>query len=642
MGKISDFSINPMQANRLAHFSGLSEKMIFMNTNNDLNTFLQRSRPHIALITNHGYGGVDIPIGGAPDTGGQNVYVNTSAQTLDRLGYKVTIYARGGFPFYESEEIRKGHEFLTPNVRYVYVPGGGDEFIRKEDISIALIEELDWLYDHIQAEAAQLNLFPWQYYEMINTHYWDAGVIGVSLIIKWQNDICSKLIFLLTDGVITQEEFDEFHNKRHFNSISKAPDYALGELLLRSVGEDEYVHEEEIMLKAFENWAAKSALAQQVKENVGKHIDWMNLRSTIAASTMQLRPLVLAKVLGAAIFDQPIQNAVFNDPVFDRQRSFVEMESFHDLLQNILTKTNKHIWTPHSLGVLKEWNFRDKSDEVKRDLRFRERRSHERMICDYTPALGATSYEIAKSLIANYGVHIDNVLFYPPGVDAKIFHDYADSALEKMLAYLQDETGLSPATLQSSKILFETSRMDTTKRKDVILRAFAKVANEREDCLLFIGGGPENEVFASLQEILTDLPELKDRAFLLGFIPEEYLPMLFSFCDIYVSASEMEGFGMSVAQAAIDAKAIISSDKIPFTNFYLSEEAIIVPAGDVDGFADGMRHLLDHDREREERGEQIKEKAKGFGWENLTQKFIMDLNQKNFDIPITKHIAKIS
>ncbi len=61
--------------------------------------FARAERPQIALITNHGYGGVEIPIGGAPDTGGQNVYVNQLATALDELGFKVTVFARGGFPF---------------------------------------------------------------------------------------------------------------------------------------------------------------------------------------------------------------------------------------------------------------------------------------------------------------------------------------------------------------------------------------------------------------------------------------------------------------------------------------------------------------------------------------------------------------
>ncbi len=59
--------------------------------------FKKAKRPDIALITNHGYAGVEIPFGGAPDTGGQNMYVNSLAKALDALGYRVTIFARGYF-----------------------------------------------------------------------------------------------------------------------------------------------------------------------------------------------------------------------------------------------------------------------------------------------------------------------------------------------------------------------------------------------------------------------------------------------------------------------------------------------------------------------------------------------------------------
>jgi len=116
--------------------------------------------------------------------------------------------------------------------------------------------------------------------------------------------------------------------------------------------------------------------------------------------------------------------------------------------------------------------------------------------------------------------------------------------------------------------------------------------------------------------------------------------MMFSLCDIYVSASEMEGFGMSVAQAALVAKPIVSSDKIPFTGFYLKEEAIIVPAGDINGFSEGIEMLIKNKSEREKRGKKIQEKSMGLEWENLTKNFILDLNKKNINISVTEFIQK--
>lgn len=599
-------------------------------------------RPNIALITNHGYAGVNIPFGGAPDTGGQNVYVNAYAEALDRLGYKVTIYARGGFPFYESGKVREGEEYLSENVRYIYVPGGGEEFIRKEDISIALIEEVNWIYEHIEQEAASVGILPWDFYEMINSHYWDAGVIGVSLIVKWQNDLTARMIELLCKGVVDEKTMAEFKLKRHYHSISKAPGYSLGKLLLDSMGDNGYVYQEEIMSAAFDKWSKNSPLAQQMDLGLGRHIDWQHMRSTVAASTKQLRPLVLSKVLGSAVLDQQVHPALFDNRDFRKYRTYQEIETFGDILQNALKRINVHVWTPHSLGVIKEWNFKDKSDDVNRDLKFRERRSHERMICDYTPALGATSYEIAESLIANYGAEIDDVLFFPPGVDIKIYHKYSNGDIKALHRFLAEKTGLSAEKLVSSTIIYEASRMDVTKRKDVILEAFHQVVQSGvEDCILLIGGGPENAVFNDLKDLLNSFPKIKDKAFLLGFVEDEFMPLLFSRCDIYVSASEMEGFGMSVCQAAVDGKPIVSSDKIPFTTYYLANEAYIIPAGDVDGFSEAILKLIHDEADRQDRGKRSQEKAMGLEWEHLTTKFLFDLNKKQFDIPLTVNVLEL-
>ena len=581
-----------------------------------------------------------IPYGGAADTGGQNVYVNSYARALDNLGYKVTIYARGGFSFYESERMRIGEEYLTPNVRYVYVPGGGTEFIRKEDISIALIEQLEWMYRQIEKEAASKQQFPWQYYHMVNTHYWDAGVLGVSLVVKWQNDICARMIQHLTEGLVKEKKFNKFFKKRHSASISKAPAYSLGKLLMDAVAGKDYVHDEETMTHVFETWTKKSPLAQQISEMVGQHIDWKNLRSTVAAATVPLRPLVLAEVLGNAILNQQIHKAVFEDPAFRKYRSYGDLETFQDVLEKASKGINKHIWTPHSLGVIKEWNFRNKPVEVNRNLKFRERRSHERMICDYTPAFGATSYEIAQSLVANYGADIDDVLYYPPGVDISIFQNYESGDMDELIDYLHLKTGIDKNSLRSSTIILETSRMDMTKRKDVVLKAFEIVAGKEDEVLLFISGGPENGVYQGLHEIINCSETLTGKAHLLGYVEEKHLPLLFSFADIYVSASEMEGFGMSVAQAAVDGKPIVSSDKIPFTSYYIMDEALVVPAGDVEGFARAIEQLVKDEPQRKQRGEMIRQKAMGLEWENLTIQFLQDLNKKRFDIPITEYVAK--
>ncbi len=180
--------------------------------------------------------------------------------------------------------------------------------------------------------------------------------------------------------------------------------------------------------------------------------------------------------------------------------------------------------------------------------------------------------------------------------------------------------------------MFETSRMDHTKRKDLLLEAFAMVAKDRDNVYLFIGGGPEKELFKSLSKLRDSKPELKGCAILTGFIPEEHIGPLFSMADIYASASEMEGFGMSVLQAAASGTAVVCSDLVPFVVQYVPEEAAVVPAGEVFDFAQAIQDLLDDDPNREERARQLAEKTQAFDWEAQAAAFLDYLRRRGFNI----------
>jgi hypothetical protein len=169
------------------------------------------NRKKVALITNHGYAGPNPPIGNAPDTGGQNVYVNDLARALEEVGYEVFIFTRGGFPDYHSDIMREGEARMSDNSRYVYIPGGGDQFIRKEDISVALGEEAENLYAYINGLADIMGTEPWQVFDFVNTHYWDAGILGYDLIERWQADFIFEQVKEIFGDGIRQDVFDKYY-----------------------------------------------------------------------------------------------------------------------------------------------------------------------------------------------------------------------------------------------------------------------------------------------------------------------------------------------------------------------------------------------------------------------------------------------
>lgn len=597
----------------------------------DTRTFITSARPQVALITNHGYAGVEIPVGGAPDTGGQNFYVNSLAEALESLGYGVTIFARGGFPFFESERVREGEEYLADHIRYIYVPGGGDQFIRKEDIAVALDEEVEWLYGFIQHEAEVRGCPPWMFYEYINSHYWDAAVISVLLVERWSNDLAGELIVTLIGDLVDDSILREIYEERHSSALAKAPAYHLGRILIEA-SRTMPSPVSDPARRAFLFWAEHSKFAvNRSVDAYSKRFDRIvDQRKSILP--LPLKELYVSQMVGNAILQEEPHHLFEWDGLPVSGRS--DQVTYARVLADILREADRHVWTPHSLSAIKERNFKDKGEDVIRPLKFCERRDHERMICDTTRVICATSIEIAEKLHSNYRVNLERLLYFPPGVDRKIFRHYNEDELTQAYAYLSDTSNVPVDILKDACILFETSRFDYTKRKDCILEAFSSIVDDIPNVYLFIGGGPENEVFRKLIELRDADRRLVERAFLLGFIPEEHLPMMFSIADIYVSASEMEGFGMSVAQAAMSGAALICSDKIPFALQYVPDDALIVKAGDVRGFADAMKKLVEDEDERHQRVRRIVEKSAGLDWKNLAASFIEDLNSHGFRIDI--------
>ena len=391
---------------------------------------------------------------------------------------------------------------------------------------------------------------------------------------------------------------------------SDAPSYTLGRLLL-SVGPTAGVPIMDTVRTAASRW---------VSVRGGNHESESYLISTVQLVVDQvgshfppdLLPILAANTLGPAALSQC--------PDIDAR------------LGADLQLIDTHVWTPHSLGELKDSNFRNRTAQARRSLKFCERRDHERMVCSRTRAFASTSTEMAEQLWTHYRVPVSQTFYFPPCLDTDRFRVYSEDELCDTYDYLSAKSGINVETLKASTILFETSRMDRTKRKDVLIAAFEQAAAQYPDALLFVGGGPESEVSHALDELIEHNAVLNGRAFLLGPIPDEYIGPLFSLADIYVTPSEMEGFGMSASQAAAAKTALISSDMVPFAVNHVPDDAIICPAGDVKAFTHAIITLLDNPDERTQRAERLTHCIGQFNWVNAARDFMNHLREHCFKI----------
>jgi len=114
------------------------------------------------MISLHGYV-AGSPELGKPDTGGQVVFVMELAKRFARLGYNVDVVTR-------QFEDQPAEDRINDNLRVWRIPFGGPEFIRKEDMH-------DWYGDFVSNLLAAVRKHGLRY-DVVNSHYWDAGVSG--------------------------------------------------------------------------------------------------------------------------------------------------------------------------------------------------------------------------------------------------------------------------------------------------------------------------------------------------------------------------------------------------------------------------------------------------------------------------------
>jgi len=297
-----------------------------------------------------------------------------------------------------------------------------------------------------------------------------------------------------------------------------------------------------------------------------------------------------------------------------------------------------HIWVPHSLGALKK---RNTDPSTWADLRIDERIAHERALLGRIDGAVATSSAIRDTFVDDYG-YVPRY-FLPPCVDPVRYHPRSPDDCAAAWDFLAQHSPSSASELRMRPIVLEISRTDRPKRKDVLIRAFARVRERLPDTLLVValderGGAPYEEAVALFGEL-----GLERDVITLGSVWER-LPCLYAVAAVYCTPSVMEGFGMSAQEAAATAVPVVASDLVPFAAEYLlgsaakgtdgepgrgllmGDAAIVVPADDVEGFAQALAMLLSDDALRGRMGQRALEiTIPYFTWAHRTRDLLDDL-----------------
>ncbi len=307
------------------------------------------------------------------------------------------------------------------------------------------------------------------------------------------------------------------------------------------------------------------------------------------------------------------------------------------LLNEKLGRPVPHFWVPHSLGTLKKRNV-DPSEWP--SLLIDERIAVERKLVRQVDGVAATSGAIRQALLEDYH-YSGSDLFLPPCVNPERLHPQEIRGDDEIWAFLASHSGWSAEEIRSSLIMTEVSRTDSTKRKDVVVEVFNRLAAKHPNLFLALTLDETRKELAQRVHQLIQQGGFGKRIALLGSV-WEWLPKLYAVSAVYVTPSVMEGFGMSIQEAAATGVPAVASHLVPFaTEFLLGPQprevsvpeaphtvrwgagAAVVHADEVAGFTAALDRLLSEPELRKEMGRlAYAATIPRFTWDHQVRRFL--------------------
>ena len=180
------------------------------------------------------------------------------------------------------------------------------------------------------------------------------------------------------------------------------------------------------------------------------------------------------------------------------------------------------------------------------------------------------------------------------GIDKEKIH-YVPSFIDFSLFSQRNDNSVRKLNLNSrfDKIVLSVSRLAKEKSIETLIRAIPYVIEDYPRCLfLIIGGGPEEKYLEGLASQLGVKEFIKFQ----GPVSYKDIPSYFQAADIFISTSHYEGTCMSIHEAAVAKKPIIST---PHAGAYDAlkngHTGFIVNFDDYLGLSKNILYLLEND-----------------------------------------------
>jgi|Deesub1362A_J573_1020465.scaffolds.fasta_scaffold03662_2 glycosyltransferase involved in cell wall biosynthesis len=204
-------------------------------------------------------------------------------------------------------------------------------------------------------------------------------------------------------------------------------------------------------------------------------------------------------------------------------------------------------------------------------------------------------------LVETVEVSLEKISVIPNGVDVR----FQPKAPEEV-ARTRNVLGIP-----SPNYVLSLGSLEPRKNLHRLLKAWSNIHHKLPDdvWLVITGAKGKYSVFQNVS-----FNKLPPRVYLTGYVPDEYLPALYSGALAFVYVSLYEGFGLPPLEAMACGTPVVTSN-ITSLPEVVGNAAILVNPYDIRDITDGIYELIRNDALREELKSKGMERAKQFTWD---------------------------
>ena len=264
----------------------------------------------------------------------------------------------------------------------------------------------------------------------------------------------------------------------------------------------------------------------------------------------------------------------------------------------VSSRSIPHVTSFHTLAAIKK---RVRPEEDEPDIRFIE----ERRVADEVDMVVAWTEGEAEFLRSEMGVAASNIAVVPPGVDPDLFSPSRPTVGGRT----------------TRRVLY-VGRLDALKGVDLLIDAFAIVAERCVDAELQIVGGGSADEFRRVLGRISQL-RLSGRVTLPGVLPQSELATVYSNADCIVAPSFHETFGLSVLEAASCGTPAVAADVDGLRSIVVDgETGYLIDERSPQRYADRIVDILEDVDKRREMSAAARKRASELTWDATVDKLI--------------------